>query len=111
MAKIIAENSVEFTVDKFRGNTRLTCRDQYLLFDPVDVHAAARAIHAALAREDGTELLAQAVGPQLGVMRQKGGIGLKRIYGKADVAFIHIPDDVAGQIAAALTKEAGSAWL
>lgn len=111
MATLTASNGVEFKITDQRGNIRLECRGQYLLIDPHDVNTVARAIRAALAREDGLELLPQSVGPKLGIMRQRGGVGLKRVYGKADVAFIHIPDDIAGQIAAALTKEAGIAWL
>ncbi|NOQ57200.1 hypothetical protein [Mycolicibacterium fortuitum] len=111
MATLTASNGVEFKITDQRGNIRLECRGQYLLIDPHDVNTVARAIRTALARADGLELLPQSVGPKLGVKRSRGGIGLKRIYGKADVAHIFLPTDIAGQIAEALTREAGVAWL
>lgn len=111
MTTFTAENGVEFVVSNQRGNAKLECRGQYLLFSPVDAPVAAKAIKDALAREDGLELLPQSVGPKLGVKRQKGGIGLKRVYGRADVAYIFLPDDVAGEIANALTKQVGFVWL
>lgn len=111
MTTFTAANGVEFTITNQRGNTRLECRGQYILIDPVDIHTVSKAIRAALARDDGLELLPQSVGPKLGIKRSRGGIGLKRIYGRANVAHIFLPTDIAGQIADTLTREAGVAWL